>query len=258
MKKSYWAAALLSGVATLSLAQNVAIVNGKAVPTSRVDGLAQQITRSGRPVTPEMQQQLREEVIFREIFMQEAQARGLDTSDDYKNQLELARQGILIRELFLDQQKKNPITDADIKAEYDKSVAAIGGEKEYKARHILVDKEDQAKALIAQLKKGAKFDALAKKNSKDTGSAANGGDLDWANPNGYVPEFAQALTKLEKGQMTQAPVKSQYGWHIIRVDDIRQMQLPPLEQVKPQIQQQLMQQRQAAFQQELRAKAKVE
>ena len=159
---------------------------------------------------------------------------------------------------FLDQQKKNPITDADIKAEYDKSVAAIGGEKEYKARHILVDKEDQAKALIAQLKKGAKFDALAKKNSKDTGSAANGGDLDWANPNGYVPEFAQALTKLEKGQMTQAPVKSQYGWHIIRVDDIRQMQLPPLEQVKPQIQQQLMQQRQAAFQQELRAKAKVE
>ena len=240
-----------------ALAQNIAIVNGKAVPKSRLDSLAQQVAKAGRPVTPEMQAQLREEVIAREIFMQEAEKQGLSTSEDYKVQMELARQTILIRALFADYQKKNPVTDAELKAEYDKFAAANGG-KEYKARHILVEKEADAKAIIASLKKGGKFEDIAKKQSKDPGSGAKGGDLDWANPGSYVPEFSEALAKLGKGQLTETPVKTQFGYHVIRVDDIRTAQLPDFEQVKPQIAQQIEQQRLAAFQQGLRDKAKIE
>jgi len=251
------AAAILSAFVAPVSAQNVAIVNGKAVPKARLEALAQQVARSGRPVGPELQGQLREEVIAREIFMQEAQRRGLEASPDYRGQLELARQTILIRELFGDFQKKNPVTDADIKAEYDKFVAANGG-KEYRARHILVEKEDDAKAILADLKKGGKFEDIAKKASKDPGSGANGGDLDWAGAGSYVKEFSDAMTKLAKGQTTEAPVKSQFGWHIIRLDDVREAQLPNLEDVKPQIAQQLQQQKLAKFQEDLRAKAKVQ
>jgi len=251
------AAALLSTLAPTVSAQNVAIVNGKAVPTARMDALAQQVARSGRPITPEMQGQLKEEVIAREIFMQEAKKQGLDTTEDFRTQMDLARQTLLIRELFANYQKTSPVTDADIKAEYDKFAAANSG-KEYRARHILVEKEDQAKAIIAQLKKGGKFDEIAKKSSKDPGSGANGGDLDWANPSNYVPEFSQALIKLTKGQTTETPVKSQFGYHIIRLDDVRDAQLPKFDDVKPQIAQQLQQQKMTKYQEELRAKAKIE
>jgi peptidyl-prolyl cis-trans isomerase C len=245
--------AAILGIAMPALAQNVAIVNGKPVPRARVDALAAQLAKSGRPVGAEMQGQLKDEVIAREIFMQEAQKRGLDATEDFKAQMELARQTLLIRELFAD----NPVTDADIKAEYDRFAAANGG-KEYHARHILVENESEAKAIIASLKKGGKFDEIAKKQSKDPGSGANGGDLDWASPSSYVPEFSAALVKLNKGQTTQEPVKTQFGWHVIRLDDVRDAQLPKLEEVKPQIAQQLQQQKLAKFQEELRGKAKIE
>ncbi|MBB3176458.1 peptidylprolyl isomerase [Variovorax sp. Sphag1AA] len=251
------AAVLVGAVPVAAFAQNAAIVNGKPVPKARMDVLAQQLAAAGRPVTPEMQDQLREEVIAREVFMQEAQKQGLDATDDYKNQLELARQAILIRQLFENYRKTNVVSDADAKAEYDKFVAANSG-KEFKARHILVETEDQAKKIIADLKKGAKFEDIAKKQSKDPGSGANGGDLDWASPASFVPEFSEAMVKLGKGEMTQTPVKSQFGYHIIRVDDIRQAQLPKFEEVKPQIVQQLQQQRLQKYQEDLRAKAKVE
>lgn len=251
------AAAVLGTMALPVAAQNLAIVNGKAVPKERAEVLKQQVERSGRPVTPELENQIKEEVIAREIFMQEAQKRGLEGSADYKAQMELARQTILIRELFVDFQKNNAVTDAEIQAEYDKFVAANAG-KEYKASHILVEKEDEAKAIIAAIKKGGKFEDIAKKQSKDPGSGARGGDLDWASPNSYVAEFTEALVKLEKGKMTQTPVKSQFGWHVIRLDDVREAQLPKLEEVKPQIAQQLQQQKLAKFQEDLRAKAKVE
>jgi peptidyl-prolyl cis-trans isomerase C len=259
MKKQMLSAAtaVLALMAAPAFAQNIAVVNGKPVPSSRVEVLKQQVERSGRPVTPDVLAQIKEELVAREIFMQEAKKRGLDATDDYKNQIELARQTILIRELFADFQKKNPVTDADIQAEYDKFVAANGG-KEYRARHILVEKEDEAKALIADIKKGAKFEDLAKKASKDPGSGANGGDLDWAAAGSYVPEFSGAMVKLDKGQMTDTPVKSQFGYHIIRVDDVREAQLPKLEEVKPQIAQQLQQQKLSGFQESLRAKAKIQ
>jgi peptidyl-prolyl cis-trans isomerase C len=250
-------AAMLGTLAPVALAQNLAIVNGKAVPASRVDALAQQLARSGRPVTPEMQGQLRDEIIAREIFIQEAQKQGLDATEDFKVQMELARQTLLIRELFANYQKTSPVTDADLKAEYDRFVAANGG-KEFRARHILVEKEEEAKAIIAQLKKGGKFDEIAKKSSKDPGSGAKGGDLDWAAPGNYVAEFSEALTKLTKGKMTDTPVKTQFGFHIIRLDDVRDAQLPKFDDVKPQIAQQLQQQKMSKYQEDLRAKAKVE
>ena len=250
--------AVAIGAATLpAAAQNIAIVNGKAVPSARVEALVQQVTKSGRPVTPEMNGQIKDEVITREIFMQEAQKRGLDVTDDFKTQMELARQSLLIRELFNEFQKQNPVTDADAKAEYDK-FASANTAKEYKARHILVAKEDEAKAIIASLKKGGKFEEIAKKSSKDPGSGANGGDLDWAPAGSYVKEFSEAMVALQKGKMTETPVKSQFGYHVIRLDDVREPQLPKFDEVKPQITQQLAQQKLAKFQDELRSKAKVE
>jgi len=198
-------AALLSSVVAPAFAQNVAIVNGKPVPTARVEALAQQLAKAGRPVSPEMMGQLKEEVIARELFMQEAQRQGLDANDDFKAQMDLSRQAILIRELFGTFQKNNPVTDDEIKAEYDKFVAANSG-KEYRARHILVEKEEQAKAIIASLKKGGKFEEIAKKQSKDPGSGANGGDLQWANANSFVKEFSDAMVALKKGQITETPV----------------------------------------------------
>lgn len=257
MKMQLLSAALVALMASPVLAQNLAVVNGKPVPSSRVKALQQQVEASGRPVTPEVMAQIKEELIAREVFMQEARKRGLDASEDYKNQLELARQTILIRQLFADFQKKSPVTDADIQAEYDKFVKENGG-KEYRARHILVETESDAKALIAEIKKGGNFEELAKKASKDPGSGANGGDLDWAAAGSYVPEFSDAMVKLAKGQMTDAPVKSQFGFHIIRVDDVRDAQLPKLDEVKPQISQQLQQQKLAKFQEDLRAKAKIQ
>ena len=250
-------AAALIGCAPWVSAQNVAIVNGKPVPTARLEALAEQLAASGRPVDDAVRAQLKEEVILREIFMQEAQKRGVANSAEYKQQMELARQTILIRALFADWQKQNPVTDADIKAEYDKFTSANAG-KEFRARHILVESEDEAKALIAAIKGGAKFEELAKQKSKDPGSGANGGDLDWANAASYVTEFSEAMVKLDKGQMTDTPVKSQFGWHIIRVDDVRQAKLPALEDIKPQIAQQMQQQKMAEFQQSLRAKAKIQ
>ena len=249
--------AVLGSLSVAAFAQNVAIVNGVAVPKERIDTLAQQVARSGRPITPEMQPQLREEVIAREIFAQEAHKQGLDATDDFKNQIELNRQSILIRELFTQFQAKNPVTDEETKAEYDKFAAANSG-KEYHARHILVPTEKEADEVLAKLKKGGKFEDLAKKYSKDPGSAAKGGDLDWANPGNYVKEFSDALVALTKGKTTEKAVKSQFGFHIIRLDDVRDMQLPKYEDVKAQIGQNLLQQKLSKYQEELRGKAKIE
>ncbi len=250
-------ASLLSLGTSAALAQNVAIVNGKAVPKARLEALSQQFQSTGRPITPEVQDQMRQHLIALEVFSQEADKLGLSSSDDFKAQMELARQNVLANQLIKDFEKKNAITDDLLKAEYDKFAAANGG-KEIKARHILVEKEADAVAIIASLKKGGKFDDIAKKRSKDTGSGAKGGDLDWANPTSYVPEFSAALLKLNKGQLTDKPVKTQFGFHIIRVDDTRDIKLPSFDEVKPQIADQMKQDKRGNFQRDLLGKAKVE
>jgi peptidyl-prolyl cis-trans isomerase C len=253
--------ATLLALPLASHAQNVAIVNGKAVPKARVDAFLKQIQAQaagqGQQLPPDLDQRVRDKIVMDEIFSQEAEKRGLAATPEYKLQMEQARQAVLMQALLSDYAKKNSVTDADMKAEYDKFKAQSSG-TEYRARHILVEKEEEAKALIAQIKAGGNFEELAKKNSKDPGSGANGGDLDFAAPGSYVPEFSQAMVKLKKGEMTQEPVKSQFGYHIIKLDDTREAQFPPFEEVKPQIKQRLEQQRLAAFRDEVRAKAKTD
>ena len=257
-QKSLAVLAIALATAGAASAQNVAIVNGKAVPKARLDLLMQQATRGGQqPVTPELEARARDEVVLREVFAQEAEKRGVAAGVEYRNQMELARQTILIRELFADYQKKNPIGDAEAKAEYDKFKGQTTG-TEYRARHILVEKEDEAKSLLKQLIAGAKFDDLAKKHSTDKGSGANGGDLDFAKPDSYVPEFGTALVALKKGETTQTPVKSQFGFHIIKLEDTREAQFPPFEEVKPQVIQRLSQQKLQQYQEDLRKKAKTD
>jgi peptidyl-prolyl cis-trans isomerase C len=242
-------------------AQNIAVVNGKAVPKARLDALMTQVSKQaaaqGQQLPPDLDRHARDKLVLDEIFSQEAARRGLASNADYKQQVEMARQTLLIQALFFDYQKKNPVTDAEVSAEYDKFKAQASG-TEYRARHILVEKEEDAKALITQIKGGLKFEDAAKKNSKDPGSAENGGDLDWAGAGSYVPEFSQAMVALKKGEMTEAPVKSQFGFHIIKLEDTRDAQLPPLAELKPQIQQRLTQLKLSQFREELKAKAKTD
>ncbi|MES2886796.1 MAG: peptidylprolyl isomerase [Pseudomonadota bacterium] len=242
-------------------AQNIATVNGKPIPKARFDTLLTQIKAQGQPPTPDLELQVKDELVLREMFSQEAERRGMASSPDFKAQMDMARQGILISTLFADYQKKNPVTDAEVTAEYEKFKAESksGGGTQYRARHILVEKEDEAKSLISQINKGtAKFEDLAKKSSKDPGSKDKGGDLDFADPKGYVPEFSAALMKLKKGEMTSTPVKSEFGYHIIKLEDTREAQFPPMDAVRPQIEQRLSQQRLAQFREEIRAKTKTD
>jgi len=265
MKQRVLAASLVlaaAGLASIGAqAQNVAVVNGKPVPKARVDAIVSQVQKQaqarGQQLPPDLEKLVRDKVVTDEILSQEAERRGLAASPDFKAQMELARQSILIGLLGQDLDKTTKVSDADIQKEYDKFKAQASG-TEYKVRHILVEKEDEAKAILAQLKAGAKFEDLAKKSSKDPGSAPNGGELDFAAPSSYVPEFSQAMVALKKGETTETPVKTQFGYHIIRLDDTRAAQFPPLADVKPQIQQRLAAQKAQAFRDELRAKAKTD
>jgi len=247
---------LFAAAALPAMAQNLAVVNGKAVPSSRADLMVKQMTSQGQQDSPQLRAMIKEELINREILIQEADKLGLGNTADVKSQMEIARQSIVIRALVADFVKKNPVSEADIKAEYDR-FKTQAGDKEYHARHILVDKEDDAKAIIAKLKAGAKFEDLAKQ-SKDTGSAANGGDLDWATPATFVKPFSDALVALKKGQLTETPVKTQFGFHVIKLEDVRAAKIPTLEEIKPQIAESLQQKKLQTFQEELRKKAKIQ
>ena len=248
---------LLVAAATLPvMAQNIAVINGKPVPSSRADTMIKQLATQGQPDTPQLREMVKQELINREILIQEADKLGLSNTPEVKNQVEIARQSIAIRALVQDYLKKNPVKDSDIQAEYDK-FKAQAGDKEYHARHILVDKEDDAKAIITKLKGGAKFEELAKQ-SKDPGSANNGGDLDWASPASFVKPFSDAMVALHKGQITETPVKTQYGYHVIKLEDVRAAKIPSLEEVKPQIAESLQQKKLQAFQEDLRKKAKIQ
>jgi peptidyl-prolyl cis-trans isomerase C len=248
--------ALVLGTSSAADAQNAAVVNGKPIPKAKVDEFVAALAAQGRPDSPELRNAVREELIAREVFVQEAERKGLTRNADVKKQLDASRQDILIRAMIRDHLQNNPVRDEDVKAEYDKVTKDMGGQ-EYRARHILVETEPEAKEIVEQLKKGVKFEELAKK-SKDPGSAESGGDLDWNTADTFVKPFSEAMVKLEKGKFTEVPVQTQFGWHVIRLDDTRTAAPPPLEQVRPQIQQQLERQRVQKLQEDLRAKAKIQ
>ncbi len=245
-----------------ALAQNIAVVNNKPIPKAKADAIISQLAEQGQPDSPELQRAVREELINREILMQEADKKGLLGKPDVQAQIERSRQQVLIGALAQDFFKTNPPTDAEVREHYDTVSKGMAG-KEYNARHILVDKEADARALIARLKAGASFEELAKQ-SKDPGSGANGGSLGWARANTYVKPFSDALVKLGKGRLTDNPVRTQFGFHIIRLDDVRDAPMPSLAESRPKIVEALMQNQQwqqakfKAMIDTLRAKAKVE
>ena len=248
--------ALLAVVAVPVFAQNVAVVNGKPIPSSRVDAVVKQVVAQGQqPDSPQLREMIKKDLIGREVLMQEAENKGFGKDAAVKQQIENARQAIVINALVGDYLKKNPVNDAEIKAEYDRFVAQTG-DKEYHVRHILVGTEAEAKDIIAKLKGGAKFEELAKV-SKD-GSAANGGDLDWASPASYVKPFSDAMVALKPGQVTQTPVQSQFGFHVIKLEETRPTKLPALEEVKGQVAESLQQKKLAAYRDELMKKAKIQ
>ena len=249
--------ALLAVVAVPVFAQNVAVVNGKPIPSSRVDAVVKQVVAQGQqPDSPQLREMIKKDLIGREVLMQEAENKGFGKDAAVKQQIENARQAIVINALVGDYLKKNPVNDAEIKAEYDQFVAQTG-DKEYHVRHILVATEAEAKDIIAKLKGGAKFEDLAKQ-SKDAGSADNGGDLDWAAPSSFPKVFSDAFVKLQKGQVTETPVQTPNGFHVIKLDDTRAAKLPTLEEVKPQIAEALQQKKLQAYQEEMIKKAKVQ
>nr|WP_314545782.1 peptidylprolyl isomerase [uncultured Massilia sp.] len=249
--------AMTAMVALPSFAQNVATVNGKPIPAAKVDQVVKQVVAQGKATdSPQLRDAIKKDLIGREVLIQEADKQGVGARPDVKNAIDNARQSIIINAMLADYVKKNPVKDADIKAEYDKFKAQMG-DKEYHARHILVGTEDEAKQIITKLKGGAKFEDLAKQ-SKDPGSAGNGGDLDWASPASFVPEFSKAMTSLQKGQITETPVKTQFGYHVIKLEDVRAAKIPPLDEVKQQIAESLQQRKLAAFREDLMKKAKIQ
>lgn len=258
LQKTLIAAALLAlaGVAQAADAAKPATVNGKAIPASRIDALVAAQVAQGQPDSPTLRTAVREELVRREIIAQEAAKKGFDKKPEVIQQLALTQQGVLIGAYLQDYVKTHPITDDMLKAEYDKLKKTLG-DKEYKARHILVDNEEEAKAIIAKIKGGEKFEELAKK-SKDPGSAERGGDLGWSNKASYVKPFSDALTALEKGKTTETPVKSDFGYHIIQLEDVRDMKIPTLDEIKPQLTQRMQQAVVEKHVEALRAKAKVQ
>lgn len=256
---------VLSGFITLSAAHAedagkpavAATVNGVAIPQSQVDLLVAQATSRGQPDTPELRNALTNELVNRELLAQQATKEGLEKSAEVQTQLTLAKQTVLVGAYIQNYSKAHPITDQMIKAEYDKLKAQMP-EKEYNVRHILVSSEADAKNIIAQLKKGAKFDKLAAEKSKDPGSKDNGGELGWITPGNVVKPFADAMVKLKKGQYTAEPVQTQYGWHVIQVEDVRALKAPPMDQVRAQIIQRLQQEAVQNLVADLRTKAKIQ
>jgi peptidyl-prolyl cis-trans isomerase C len=235
----------------------LAKVNGVAVPASRLDLLMAQQRSRGAPDNAQTRSMLKDELVNREVVAQEAQRAGLGKKPEVQTQLDMARQEILVGAYLRDWVQKHPVSDDDVQKEYERAKSQTG-DKEYRARHILVDSEDEAKNLIGELKKGASFSELAQKNSKDPGSKERGGDLDWNVPAAFDKTFSDAMVGLEKGKYTEAPVHTRFGYHIIQLDDVRQSRFPALAEVKPRIQQQIQQQRIEQLVRGLRAKAKVE
>ena len=240
-----------------------AVVNGISIPQERVDLQIKSIAAHGQPDSPEQRKSIRDNLINLEIVSQEAVKKGLDKQPETAQQLEMAKQQVLVNAFVQDYVKSHPVSEKDLTEGYDNLKKNLGN-KEYNVRHILVENESEAKSIAAKLKKGGKdgnFDKLAKANSKDAGSKEHGGDLGWVPvgsiPNAYVKPFGDALMKLTKGQISE-PVQSQFGWHIIKLEDVRDLKLPTYEEIKPQLAQRMQQQAVQNLVNELRAKAKIE
>jgi len=235
----------------------LATVNGVAIPRQRLELVVRQQVARGATDSEQIRAQVREALINNELLVQEANRSGLAKKAEVQQLLELNRLEIIANATIGEYLRVHPIADADIQKEYERAKAATG-DREFKARHILVSTEDDAKSVLADLKKGAKFDEIALKRSLDEGTRPKGGDLDWNVPTNFDKAFADAMMKLEKGKMSEAPVRSRFGFHVIQLDDVRPVSFPALTQVRQQLLQRLIDQKVQGMLRDLRAKAKVE
>lgn len=236
--------------------KSAAVVNGVVIPQERVEMSVKGAMAQGRADSPELRKAIRDDLINREVIIQAAVKQGLDKQPAVVEQIEIAKQNVLVNAFVQENIKKTPITEAQLHQEYDTLKARLG-DKEYEVSHILVKTEAEAKDIIAKLGKKAKFEKLAEK-SIDTGSAERGGSLGWTIPKNLVEPFANALLNLKKGEYTKEPVQTQFGWHVIRLNDIRALKVPAFEELKPQLQQRLQQQAIQKTVADLRAAAKID
>lgn len=246
-------AALATGNA-FAESKTAATVNGVAIPQSRLDMRVQAATAQGQPDTPQLRNAVRDDLINIEVLAQAAVKKGLNKNAEVAQQIDLAKQSILASAFVQDYVQHHPISDAELKQEYEK-INKMRGNKEYKVSHILVKTEDEAKAVIEKLKTG-KFEDVAMDKSQDPGSSVKGGDLGWAVPSNFVKPFADAMTGLSKGQ-TSSPVQSQFGWHVIRLEDTRDLKVPSFDEVKPNLTQHMQQQMVQKVIADQRGKAKI-
>ena len=247
--------AMLVVVSLGAVAADAATVNGKPIKQSLVDYTVKELTASGQKVDDNIRAELVNRLINIEVILQEAQKAGIDKTPDYIAKQELTNRELLKNAFLQDYITKNPVDDATVKAEYEK-FKTQWGTKEYKASHILLKTEQEAKDVIAQLAKNGDFAKIAKEKSIDA-SKEKGGDLGWFPPARMVKPFADAVVKLQKGLYTTVPVQTQYGWHVVRLDDVRDAQPPAYDTVKEDLRTNLQRQKIANLVNDLRAKAKI-
>lgn len=238
-------------------AKPIAVVNGVEIPAIYAEFLRSSRAARGQSAESLSDANIREALVVAELLAQEAQRAGLDKNPRISALIEFQRKELLGRAILDDHLRKNPISEDVVRAEYDKAKERAGG-TEYRVRHILVASEKEARDIISRIKtRKAKFEDLAKGLSRDP-SAENGGDLGWVAPAGLVPEFAEAMTKLKKGQLADTPVQTRFGWHVIRLDDTRSLKFPSYEEARERIVQQLQQIAVRNYVRELSSRAKVE
>jgi peptidyl-prolyl cis-trans isomerase C len=234
----------------------IAVVNGVPIPASRANVLMRERAARGAPDDAQMREAVREDLINRELIAQQAARTGYTKKPALQAELALVRQTVIVQHYVSDWLHSHPVSEAAIKKAYD-DAKAKAGDKQYKVRHILLDSEAEAKKVIDELNKGAKFAELAKQ-SKDAGTKERGGELGWMTPGGNLDKtFSNAMVKLGKGEYTKAPVHTRYGYHVIEVEDVRPLEFPPLDELRARIQRQLQQDELQKLIHDLRAKAKI-
>ncbi|WP_046168739.1 peptidyl-prolyl cis-trans isomerase [Chromobacterium vaccinii] len=262
MKLSRIAALTLAASISLPVAaESIAVVNGVSIDKSELDAAVANVVQSnGGKVqdSPELREQLKNSLVSRQLILQEASRRGLDKQPAFVKRMDEARAELLRDALFADIAEKANVGDAQIKARYDEMAAQVSGSKEVHAYQITLGSEADAQKAIAQLKKGAKFEELVKTRSIDPNAKQSGGDMNWGNLSRMEPKLAEALKAIPKGQVSGSPYQSQLGWHVFKVTDIRNAQIPPLDAVKPQIARQLQEEAIAKAVEDLRAKSKIQ
>ncbi len=252
---------LLTSACALSVAQtkpagSMAAVNGVAIPEALLEQNVRANLAQGQKDSPELRQVLRDELINREILAQEAARLGLDKTPDAQSQWLQLRQTFLVELLLNDYMKRNPITDAQIKAEYDQQLAAMNGAEQYKISLIVLPTEEEAKAILARLRKGEAFAKVAAEKSIDP-SKKDGGSIGWVVPGQILPAIANVMVNLSKGGLVAAPIQTQAGWNILKLEDKRPFKAPTLDESKNEIRQLLVQKQRFDYVKKLRDTAKV-